>query len=113
MPAGGCNDGWMAALTVALEDCSAIFLIDVRSGMQAKVAQRVFRNFGWTENVENPCVFYRLCGERVKNTSDLLLLYILSGLHLAAPPRRLKRPIERQRGRKHRSEMQLGVQTET
>ena len=25
MPAGGCNDGWMAALTVALEDCSAIF----------------------------------------------------------------------------------------
>ena len=75
MPAGGCNDGWMAALTVALEDCSAIFfLIDVRSGMQAKVAQRVFRNFGWAENVENPSVFYRLCGESVENSSALLLL---------------------------------------
>ena len=75
VPAGGCNDGWMAELTVALEDCPAIiFLIDVRSGMQAKVAQRVFKNFGGAENVENPCVFDQLCGQSVKNNSNLLLL---------------------------------------
>ena len=35
--------------------------------MQAKVAQRVFKNFGGAENVENPFVFNQLCGQSLKN----------------------------------------------